>query len=654
MAANDRVSKLRLRFETTQSDINRARTDIRSLMTDIDALEQQQDGLNASYARSLQSQIASSRALDQNDAFVNSLRTDLGALADQQQQVNRVTDDGVSMLDRYRRAVDSVREAEQRRSGSVGGRTAGRLDQVDRFGRVGTQVLSGLGQGEAANAVGLVGDVADSFTKLNPVMLGVTAVTTGLALVYGHLREETQRVTEATAARIQAEAETARFLAAATTGQTRERIEALRNQIQVEEQLLEARRREEAEARGNLNAIDSLGLLLHTAYGEITAMTTATDQQNAAVTGLRTELDLLTTSFQNTDPVLAQLYGMIDAFEGIRETSQYANQLLYDQKQAQLEEAEARAQVIHETEQYVANLQYEAKVTAELNRQKGISDTTDQLFKLNEQLVELDNKDREAVEALAKSRQDAAEKLQQIDVDAEKERTKNINEAGKQRNKIIEDSEDHILDITRKAGRTILNAIGNRDALAAFQAKQQAQDQIDDEREAQSKRLKELQDNLRDQNQAVDERLQERRRIEEQRGREEIAVRFAAAQRTLTDLNNAQNAQLALQQQYHILAGQAAFQGGENLVVQFKMGMDSGLSKVGGLNSSGKQGYFYSAPQFSGTLAPSNSAPFNFSSSTQTPVNLNFIGETTGTMTRIGIREAQTQLGKLLTKLGYT
>lgn len=649
MPSNDRVARLRLRFETSQQDINRAKSAVGSLIQEIDQLEAQQRELDAQYARSLQVQIANARALDQNSSFVNSLRADLGNLAEEQenlnrvqQQTNRTTDESIDLLDRYRRAVEQTGAAEAKRVGSVGAGTAGRLEQVDRFGRVGTQVLSGLGQSDAANAVGLVGDVADSFTKLNPVMLGVTAVTTGLAVVYGHLRQETERVTTETAARIQAEAEAARFLATATQTQTRERIQALQEQIRVEEAILEARRREEAEARGQLDAFDALRLTLGIAYGEITAMTAATDESANEVRGLHTELDVLTGSIQNLDPVLGLLEDQLTQLEDFRSTVQYVNQLLYDEKQAQLEAAEAAAEEAaalrdanSEKQKSIELAREEAAIEAEKLRQQGITDTVDQLFKANEEILRLDQEDAEAAAALAKARSDASAAIQKLESDAEQERNANLSEAEDQRAKITSESNDRILDITRKGNAMVSNAIGARDALAAYLAQQNAKEQIADEQKAQQKRLGDLDANLKKQNRLVDQRLQERLQIERQRAEQEIAVRFAAAQRALTNLDNALNAQAAIQSQYNSLMVAESAEAGKAMVVAFRDSISANLANTRTVTRPDQQGYFYTAPQFQGNLAPQQ---FSNSSNGGLTVNQVINGQTAQ---QIGVRLRQ-------------
>lgn len=110
------------------------------------------------------------------------------------ERVNAVMEQRIAEVQAYRAELQSLddvvvspRIETERTEVSRGG---GVLDSIDRFSSTGTQILSGIGQGEAANAVGLLGDVAQGFGSLNPMMLAVTAATAGLALVVGNLQAE--------------------------------------------------------------------------------------------------------------------------------------------------------------------------------------------------------------------------------------------------------------------------------------------------------------------------------------------------------------------------------------------------------------------------------------------------------------------------------
>jgi hypothetical protein len=81
-------------------------------------------------------------------------------------------------LTQYRQSLDELTDVERRRREQLlnparGGRSS--LDTVDRAGAIGSQIFSGLGAGEAANAAGLVGDISGALTVFGPAAAAVTA-----------------------------------------------------------------------------------------------------------------------------------------------------------------------------------------------------------------------------------------------------------------------------------------------------------------------------------------------------------------------------------------------------------------------------------------------------------------------------------------------
>ena len=630
MATNDRVARLRLRFETSQQDIQRAKSAVQGLLQQVDALETQQRQLDAQYARSIQVQMDNARALNQNSSFVSNLRSDLATLANEQENVNRAqtasnrsTNDNIDLLGRLKRAVESVTIAEQKRVGSVSAGTAGRLGQVDRFGRVGGQILGGLGAGEAANAVNLVGDVADSFTLLSPPMLAVTAVTGVLAAAYGHLRAETQRVTDLTTARLNAEADLARFLATATAEQTRERLQQAQQQLRVEEALLQARDEERRVMARQIAAGGTFDLLretLNIAFGEFDALQASYANQEKIVADLRTEVGGLNTALESTDPVIRQILGVADQ---IRQTQAVLPDLIAKTKELSLAQEE-EARTAQEAAQALANansekakeiqLAKEAAIAAsEAVRAQGITDVTNELFEAQTAVVDSSNRQREAQEALAATQSKVTDTIRELETSAEQERTANVRDAAEERAKIARESDERILEITRKGALSVLNAVGKRDAEAAFNAAQQAKEQIRDEKDSARKRQRDLDESLSKQNRVVDERLRERIRLEQIRGNDELNTRRQALLQAQTDLRNANNAELLIRRQSNITLGQEAFKGGQSMVAFFKAGIEQGMRGVGGSGkgaAKAQTSYFYTAPQFTGSLAPTS--PFQF------------------------------------------
>lgn len=651
--ADERVARLRLRFETTAQDLQRARTAVGTLVREVDTLEAKQRQLDAQYARSIQLQIENARALNQNSNFVSNLRSDLSALANTQENVNqaqeasnRSTSQSIDLLDRYRRAVDSARISEEKRVGSVGAGTAGRLGQVDRFGRVGGQILGGLGANEAANAVNLVGDVADSFTLLNPVMLAVTAAGIGLAAVFGDIQRGIEAAKQAGIEFAQRQLTNQQLIESGATtadaqglrddaasraqifGEQVNQLSAIRNE-------LEQIRREAGVATSANLSPTGLGFegdrasQLFRQFQQITGITVrSVDEMNAALGGtvqnaitaagevLNYNQLLLGNAFQVNDiaqanerftGVLGSLGGavttVIDAFNEAKQGANEAAQALTAYNSEKTKEIQLAREAT-------------AAAAAEL-RAQGLTDITNELFEAQTAVVEASNAERIAQEALAAAQGKVTQNIREFEIAAEQERAENIQDAGEQRAKIAQDTEDRILDIQRKAGRSILDAIGNRDALAARNAAENAKEQISDERREAQKRLRELEDNLKKQNRMVDERLRERIRLEQQRGVEEINLKRQLLLQAQTDLRNANNAELLIRRQANIMFGQEAYLGGKSMVAFFKAGVDEALragmgGKGGSMGGKTQGSYFYTAPQFTGTLAPAPPSPFQF------------------------------------------
>lgn len=116
-----------------------------------------------------------------------------------------------TLLDRYRLVRDAAEEEEayqrilgktpsaSRVTGSRGGGSSNSPDfteRVDRFGSRGTQLLSGLGGGDAANAVGFIGDLADTIGTLGVVGSVGAGAMAGLAIGMSIVNEQTKGLTQ--------------------------------------------------------------------------------------------------------------------------------------------------------------------------------------------------------------------------------------------------------------------------------------------------------------------------------------------------------------------------------------------------------------------------------------------------------------------------
>lgn len=226
MSTDERVQKLIVRMQNDRASAAQVRTALRQHMADVDAMIAQQNRLDVQYAESLQNQLANNRALAQNSNFVDSLRADLSQLASEQDEVARATRTANDALDRQA-------EAARRNQQAVAGSGRSGLEAVDRAGSVGSQILGGLGQGEAANISGLVGDTVGALTSLSPPMLAITAVGVALAPILGQINKEWEEGKERAKAYLAAQVDLNQLIAqGATTSDIQEQIDNLNAQIE--------------------------------------------------------------------------------------------------------------------------------------------------------------------------------------------------------------------------------------------------------------------------------------------------------------------------------------------------------------------------------------------------------------------------------------
>lgn len=191
MATDERILKVITRLESDQQAANKTKADIAAHKQALAALEQQQESLDRANAdaRSAETRLGQAR-----ESSTRSLLENRQAVVRAEQAMHDYESSIESAARAYEESVARANRADGNRSG--GGTGGSRLESVDRVGSVGSQVLSGLGQGEAANAAGLVGDLAGAFTTLNPAMLAVTATGAGVALIFSDIQRQMQHTRE--------------------------------------------------------------------------------------------------------------------------------------------------------------------------------------------------------------------------------------------------------------------------------------------------------------------------------------------------------------------------------------------------------------------------------------------------------------------------
>lgn len=236
MADDTRVQRLVMRLESDQQSATQTQQDIQRYLASLREVEQRQETLTREEeeARTAETRLTQARQAAERAARDTAQETERATRS--QRESNEETERGISLLQRYREAAERAADA---RNG--GGRGGSRLDSVDRLGSVGSQILGGLGQGEAANAAGLLGDVAGAFSSLNPVMLGLTAVTVGVTAGVAALTAEQNRIKEATERRFAIERELFAFIQTSTTQEIEDRREDVLESIRLEQLLHDQR-----------------------------------------------------------------------------------------------------------------------------------------------------------------------------------------------------------------------------------------------------------------------------------------------------------------------------------------------------------------------------------------------------------------------------
>jgi|GEM_PF-3993508 len=194
-----------------------------------------------------------------------------------------------------------------------------------------------------------------------------------------------------------------------------------------------------------------------------------------------------------------------------------------------------------------------AKALEALEEQQQImSDLTDQLFTAQERETQAKEAAINALNEYTKAEFAFSANIAKIQTDYNAKRGETEDKAREEQEKAADASAKRIADITRKSNVTLANAIGARDALAYFLAKQAAKEQIDSEKESLKEREKELRDSLRKQLEDQDKAARQAVDREKARWEEEKQTRLRAQQQIAVDLQNAENAVKAIRQNANV------------------------------------------------------------------------------------------------------
>lgn len=139
---------------------------------------------------------------------------------------------------------------------------------------------------------------------------------------------------------------------------------------------------------------------------------------------------------------------------------------------------------------------------------------------------------------------------------AEQRRNDITEEAAEARVKLEEDTERKRNEIERRFNRAYLDAVGDRDALAAYQAQQRRADELADLEAGYDDQQTTIQRRLEDQRRTIDRNLQDQQRTIERRYEDQLRTAYLAYQRALQAEAQRWNAELALRQAAYQQASQ--------------------------------------------------------------------------------------------------
>ncbi len=542
-------------------------------------------------------------------ASVNMLNTRFDALGRNLQDDMRIVEDLRAELLALDDVVVEPEVRVQQSTSSRGGRNNSGIETTDRLGSIGSQIFSGLGQGQLANAAGLVGDIAGAAGALGPLGIAAAALAPAIAVVTNEITKNTEKERErASALRTVAEA-----IVNGTRAEVEAKITALRVDNTVSEQqirLIEERTGKSREyfqslaqtditdfsligGLANLSAnlqglggdagvvadankqIEDNAFLIDALTAVLTGNATATNDTKAAT-------EAATAAEQDLADARRQAF-IDEAKRAGQELADRANNRLEvdrmtaEQRQSRAAEIQRQIELLSADRQsflaqqttaggqaayllaeQIANLQdelirvtdttvtYADMLAEEEARKKALSGQTDNY--LDALTAEV-----QAQQQAFKARQEYA---QAVAEGAAKEREL-VAQTELKRAEITTDSRDRLTDIEDKGAkerarilrdfnRTYTSAVGERDALAGKNAKLAASDRLTDQQEGYDEQLRTQTKALDKQLKALDRSYSDQYTRLVQGLNAELSTRQMAINRAVNDVANAENYKAAV------------------------------------------------------------------------------------------------------------
>lgn len=176
MAASEKVLALLLRLRTDPAAQRKTESDLEALRDLLDKTSKSTLSIDEAGAKvnTRLAELARAKAVDNIAEDAIKAARDADSWADALARVaQNLSDIGASEAE-INRVADALANAQQQGSGIGAGAGAGGLGGVERLGSSASQILSGLGAGEAANSVGLITDAIGAIGAFGPVAGAVT------------------------------------------------------------------------------------------------------------------------------------------------------------------------------------------------------------------------------------------------------------------------------------------------------------------------------------------------------------------------------------------------------------------------------------------------------------------------------------------------
>jgi hypothetical protein len=544
MATNSRTAEVLLKWRVDSASVNQVRARFNELDMEINDLRANLTGVGTSAQRGV---------ISLRDQFARGETS----VVDMQNEVEQLRRELLSLDDVKVTPTVDVQNAS---GGGIKDNTA--LNTVDRFGRFGTQISGAFGQASGlGNVVGLVGDVADSFSTLGVAGGAAALAVGGLSIVINELNRISAEAAAAEKRRLEgtiaAEQQTDLPLAARA-----DRLKEIINLVAQGEASIAARQEEIAALEAQLYNPNfagtqaealALGQAIRAQIEQIrgtydNAEGTIRNTQEA-ITGLTAEFRGLTESVAKDTAAIATfapaLNALGSAFGPLITNVDRTTSSITDLVTTIGGISDAVGPVITSIADNFDKLRANARAAAdELRTDKAGSylDSITQTVKAQEALTKAQTAYADAVAASEFRIAEIGRKLQDDLAQAETERQRDLadaaEKAGEDRVRVTEETEKERARIQKRFDKSYNQAVADRDALAA----KRAEEQRDDE-------LGQLDDRYKDQLKTVDKSLAQQNKVIESRYASQVATINAAAQSAVRTEQSAAQARLnALQQ----------------------------------------------------------------------------------------------------------